>query len=416
MFLSIIGQVKNTTLVRVLEMHEDVGTFRLFTIDTTDVNILNTLYDIQKKGSSYCDFLVTKEEVNGKEVFELLHSSSKVFETLFEENEPPGNYKYEEGSFMSFIRLLMTNNGKIIISDNGKDDVVPEWKAISPTSFRYTNAFGITASYLYPNEPLDGVQTYSWASETILRSNRFDEFNKVSGYRFLVPHDTEFYEFGDMVEEIGEISVVTDRQTIKYRAVRLSDRLPIFPEPSLELLTQPILSRFQFAAAAYSLALKTLSNTIIDDKQIESKESLDGYSEPTGRFVKLDPDIKPNAKQATEMLNFYASTVQSKKTENEIYEFTKTHPYYDPYKTIISSYIGIIAGQEQPPKLKLYHKLKVQESLFNNILNTLKYQLITFQEGLLFNIWTSGDFDTDIPLYKINLSGGGGTWQPPSIY
>lgn len=417
MFLSVIGQIKGTISVRILEVREETGEYRTLTIDTGDANILSELYNIQQSGSSYCDFVVTKEEQNGVEYFELLHSSAKIINVDDTELETSTDYKTEEPNLMGLIRLLLVNNGSVVLDFDHNVTEIPEHMLASPTAIKYTQAFGMTVPYLYPNTSESEKGTFSWASETLVRSDRFDKFSDITKLRFVVPHDFPLGEYEYYLKENKDITVISDTRQTKYKCYSPAEAMEIFPIHDFDLVTPGVISRFKFAADSYSLALQTLKNTMHDDKEILASDSWgSGGSEPTGRFVKLEPNVKPNTRQATEMLQFFASTVKKDLSMDEIYNFTKDHPYYDPYKTIVSTYISIIAGRDQEAKAKLYRELKTQESLFNNILTCLNHQAIFFHDALLFNMWTANGFETDIPLYKIKLGGGGGTWQPPSTF
>lgn len=419
MLLSVTAEYNSSPIVKMLEIDEKSGDVRISFVDTSDDNVLRELHEQLENGLSFADFQIIKSKSEDNlDAYELRH-----FCTNCAPGEPDLNNNNvsvkDSPSFVGFIRKLIVENGHIVLplKNVPEQQDIPYWMTANASSVQFTEDMGIKVSHLIPGKELG---YWRWSSSSILMADNRDEFGDVTGHLFLCSTEFEPGEYTPFLVEHESRRVLQENGTsVTYRVFSVTKELPIYTNKINVMVTPAIISRLKFAADSYKLALYSLSEGLFEDKNIESSWSERNAPLVTGRFLKIKNSTPVSKKTASAMLVFLLDSLSGKTTSADEIEFLKKYPHYQVYSAIIKSQIGIFHGLEttQSQKLRAYRSLKNTEAYYNLLLQECRYHVMFHNDAYLFNLWTANlSFNSDIPNYKVTISGGGGTWHPNASY
>lgn len=418
MLLSVTAEYNVSPVVKMLEVDEKTGSVRISFVDSSDDNILKKLHEQLEDGLSFADFQIIKSKSEDNlDAYELRH-----FCTNYAPGEPDldnDNLVVKDSpSFLGFIRKLIVDNGHIILPlKNVPEQDIPYWMTTNASSIQFTEDMGIKVSHLIPGKEED---TWRWSSSSILMADNRDEFGDVTGHLFLCPTEFEMGEYEPFLKEHEPRRVLQENGTrLTYRVFSVTKDLVIYPTKTNVLVTPSIISRLKFAADSYKLAIYSLSEGLFDDKKIESSWGDRNAPLVTGRFMKIKNTTPVTKKTASAMLAFLLESLSGKTNSADEAEFLKKYPHYQVYAAIIKSQIETFHGADtsKSQKFRAYRLLKNTEAYYNLLLQECRYHVMFDNDAYLFNLWTSNmSFNSDIPNYKVTISGGGGTWHPNGSY
>ncbi|MFF2798131.1 hypothetical protein [Lysinibacillus xylanilyticus] len=419
MLLSVIAEYRNSPMLRVLQVDEETGDLDIVYIDSSNDDVLKELEAKLQDGVSYADFQIIKTQTEeGLDAYELRHFCTNVAP-----GEPDldnqGPLPRDNPSFLGFLRKLIHEGGNIILPlKNVPQDDIPEWMISSAGSVQFTEDMGIKVSHLIPDSEPD---TWRWASSVIVQADNRDQFGDVTGHMFLCPTEFEVDEYTDYLVEHPERSVMYDSgDIINYRVFSVTSDLPIYPRKSNVLVTPPNVSKFKFVADSYKLALYCLTEGLFEPKTIVSSYGDRNPAMATGRTLKLKNSTPISKKTAGAMQDHMLGSLKNKDDRASQIEFLKQYPHYEVFTSIIKNQISIFFGPSpisKQQKMRAYRALKNTETYFYLLLQECRYHIMFDNDAYLFNLWTNNaSFNSDIPNYKVTISGGGGTWHPNASY
>lgn len=419
MLLSVAAEYNSSPLVKMLAIDEETGKLRISYVDSQDETSLRTLQEKLDEGVSFADFQIIKTTTSaGEDAYELRHFCTNIapgepdleIEGL-EISDPP--------SFVGFIRKLIFEGGNILLPlKNVPAQDIPRWMVAPANTVQFTEDMGIKISSLIPGQEDDH---WRWTSSTILMAGTDDKFGDVTGHRFLCMDEFDAGEYAPYLVEHESVRVLQDNGgSMPYRVFSVTADLPIYVNKTNALVTPAIMSRLKFVADSYKLALYSLTQGLFGDRKIESSTSWE-RSAPlaTGRFLKLKNSTSVSNKTASTMLSFLLESLRGQTTPTQEAEFLKSYPHYQVYASIIKSQTQTFFGGETTTqqKFRAYKLLKNVETYFYLLLQECRYAAMFNNDAYLFNLWTNNQsFSSDIPNYKVTISGGGGTWRPNVSY
>lgn len=418
MLLTVAAEFNSSPYVKLLEIDEEYGGFRILYIDTSSDEELSQLKEVLDEGLTFADFQVTKTKTGrDTEAFELRHFCTNVAP-----GEPDltlhGFVVEDEPSFMGFVRNLIRESGSVILPlrDVPENDI-PYWMVAAVNTFQFTDDMGIKVSHLIPGSE-EGV--WRWSSSVILQNSHEDKFGDVTSLRFLCLTEFDLGEYDQYVIEHEPVRVVQENgATLTYRCISVKEDLPIYTSKSNVMVTPTIISRIKFVADSYKLALYSLTEGLFKDKVIETSNNYyRNDAVVTGRYLKIKNKTPITKKTSIEMQKFLLDSLSGKKSANDELEFLREYPHYQVYASIVKSQIDKFfnADVTYQKKMRAYRALKNMETYLYLLLQECRYTVMFDNDAMLFNLWTSNSsFNSDIPNYKVTIAGGGGTWRP-SIY
>lgn len=417
MLLSVIAEYQNSPIVKMLEVDERTGDLKIFLVDSSDTDSLQELQMKLESGLDFADFQIIKSKVDDNmDADELRHFCSNVAP-----GEPDlsidGLTVKDSPSFLGFIRKLIRDGGSIVLPlNNVPEKDIPHWMVTSASSIQLTEDMGIKVSHLIPGKEEDH---WRWSSSVILQADNNDKFGDVTGHLFLTLTDFDPEEYAPYLVEHAQRNVIQENGVdITYRVFSVTEDLPIYTTKSNIVVTPAIISRLKYVADSYKLALYSLTENLFEEKKMEYYSGERNAPVATGRFMKLKNTTPVSKKTASAMLDYMLDSLRGNSEKESEAEFLKKYPHYQVFTSIIKNQIHIFFGPDtsKHQKLKAYRALKNVETLFNILLQECRYHVMFDNDAYLFNLWTSTmSFNSDIPNYKITISGGGGTWRPNDL-
>lgn len=420
MLLSVTAEYNESPLVKMISIEEETGDVGISYVDSSDGEKLKELYELQESSFSFADFQIIKtKEEDTKDAYELRH-----FCTNRAPGEPDldsdGQVIKETPSFLGFLRKMVAEQGSIVMPPRYDEEFtdegdIPHWKVINASTLQFTDDMGIKASHLIPGSE-EGV--WRWTSSSILHASHRDEYSDVTTHRFLCLTEFDSGIYGPFMKEHPSRRVVQENgSTIVYRVFSVTRDLPVYSAKTNVMVTPSIMSRLKFVADSYKLALYSLTPGLFADKVIETVPRTGSKPLVTGRTLKLGQSTPVTKKTANAMADYLLATLGGGEGLVSEAEFLKQYPHYQVYSAIFKSQVAIFHGSTQRKKMRAYRALKNEEAYFNLLLQECKHHVMFDNDAYLFNLWTStNSFHSDIPNYKIELSGGGGTWLPKDSF
>ena len=414
MLLLVVADYENSPVKRLLQIDEETGGVTQFHLDTTDADQLHDLYN-KLDNLSYANFTIHKvPSSQDKNIYEFLYSC-KNEACSKPQTEFDGRAFYDEVSFTGFLRRLIKESSLILLPfDNVPEQDIPQWMVANANTIQFTDSFGIKVSSLIPGSE-EGY--WKWHSTDILRYDWQENINDFSKLTFLTHEDFDTAEYESYLTEHGNRTVVqANGDIITYRSFTVSKELRPYPWKQPNLVIPSVLAHLKYVADAYKLALYTLTEGLFEDKKIEYGESNYSYAAgDTGRHLKMHS--KPAIRKATAnaLAEFYIKKMNRQTTTEEEMQFRCEYPHFPIYESILSSKLNIFYDPSIPKqrKFRTYQTLKNTETYFNLLLAECKHHVMYDNNAFLFSFWAEHRmFQSDIPNYKVQISGGGGKWQP----
>jgi len=414
MLLSVIADYANSPIKRLLQINEEDGTIEIHFLDSSDAVALQELYDKLNSGLAYTNFKIDKEKTeNGLDSYELQYSCS---------NRAPGepDLSYDGAvikdgpCFMGFLRKLIRERGHIVLPfKNVPEQDIPHWMVASANTIQFTEAMGIRVSSLIPGEE-EGY--WRWTSSTLFSTTWQDVPSDVTKNVFLTHSEFDPEEYGPYLVEHENRRVIQENgYSVTYRAFSVTKDLPVYTFKSNVMVTPAIMSHLKYVADAYKLALYTLSDGLFEEKKIEYPTGGGNETATTGRYLKFHTTVPIRKKTSQTMADFFIRKMNGQVSYEEECQFVKQYPHYPIYASILESKMGVFYNDQvsKSKKFRTYQALKNTEVFFNLLLQECRYHVMFDNNGFLFDLWTRNKlFDSDIPNYNVNISGGGGTWRP----
>lgn len=413
MIRTVITTFKNSKNLSVVSLDINNGAVQVDTVDPMNFSTLLRLQEELKEGYIYSDYRIAERSSS----LELEHSCGSVSAGM---GIARTSVLKEKPSFIGLLRMMIANGAKLLTSET--TDVAEDHNAVRVMSLSTTDQLGINLTHLVPaTDEEDGQKAWRFVTDNLLRTNHMDQYNDISGLRFLCG----LVDFGVYTEYLKEEGVVTFKaesgKYYEYMCYSVSKDLPLFSLRPNILSSNHMVGVLQYMSEAYKCALKTLSEGLFEDKTIVTGDSYSNGSTPTGRYLKLKSNAKTDKKTISEMSSYLFKSLSSPGESVSISgtEFTKTHPHYPLYKSIVTSEIRNFVGSDltKEQKFEAYKRLKSTETLINLALLESKWQIMFDDNGSLFDLWiTNKELQINIPYYKVTISGGGGTWRPNVYY